>query len=101
MVHDCINLVKRYETCQLHANFIHQPPEPIHQPPEPIHPTIASLPFEAWRLDVIGSFTPKSSVMNMYIFVTNDYFSKWAEVNALKEVKKESTVYFVSTHSIC
>ena len=83
MVHDCID----------HANFIHQPPEPL-------HPTVASWPFEAWGLDVIGPLTPKYSAGHLYILVTTDYFSKWAKEIALKEVKKENVVDFIWTHII-
>ncbi|PIN07494.1 DNA-directed DNA polymerase, partial [Handroanthus impetiginosus] len=39
MVKDCLDYAKRCEACQLHANFIHQPPEPL-------HPTVASWPFD-------------------------------------------------------
>jgi len=35
MAHDYIDLAKRCDACQLHANFINQPPEPP-------HPTVAS-----------------------------------------------------------
>jgi len=93
MVHDCIEFAKRYDECQHYANFIHQPPGPLHL-------TIASWPFEAWGLDVKGPLTPKSSVGHLYILAAIDYFSKWAEVIALKEVKKENIVDFIWTHII-
>jgi len=41
MVQDCIEYAKRCDDCKFHANFIHQPPEPL-------HPTMTSWPFEAW-----------------------------------------------------
>ncbi|KAL0410876.1 UNVERIFIED_CONTAM: hypothetical protein Slati_3677300 [Sesamum latifolium] len=31
MVKTCINYAQRCQACQFHANFIHQPPEPLHQ----------------------------------------------------------------------
>jgi len=74
MVCDCIDFARRCDACQLHANFIHQPPEPL-------HPTVVSWPFWAWRLDVVGSFI--------------DYFSKWLEAIALKEVTKDNMVDFI------
>ena len=83
-----INLAKRCDACQFHANFIHHPLEAI-------HPTIASWPFEAWELDVVRRFTLKSSTSHMHILVAADYFSKWAEVVALKEAKKENIVNFI------
>ncbi|XP_071902387.1 uncharacterized protein [Coffea arabica] len=45
MVKDCIEYAQKCQTCQFHANYIHQPPEPL-------HPTVASWPFDAWGLDV-------------------------------------------------
>jgi hypothetical protein len=92
IVKDCMDYAKRCEACQLHANYIHQPPEPL-------HPTVASWPFDAWGLDVVGPL-PKSSVGHLYILAATDYFSKWAEVISLKEVKKENVVNFIRTHLI-
>ncbi|KAB2609177.1 S2-RNase [Pyrus ussuriensis x Pyrus communis] len=80
-------------TCQFHANFIHQPPEPL-------HPTVASWPFDAWGLDVVGPITPKSSAGEAYILAATDYFSKWAEAIPLREVKKETVVRFIKEHII-
>ncbi|KAL0394674.1 UNVERIFIED_CONTAM: hypothetical protein Slati_4433600 [Sesamum latifolium] len=53
MVKDCIDYAKRCQACQFHANLIHQPPEPL-------HPTVASWPFDAWGLDVVGPMTKSS-----------------------------------------
>jgi len=61
---------------------------------------MASWPFEAWGLDVVGPLTPKSSAGHVYILATIDHFSKWAKAIALKEVKKENVVDFIRTHII-
>ncbi|XP_070010343.1 uncharacterized protein [Nicotiana sylvestris] len=58
MVKGCMDHTKRCQACQFHANYIHQPPEPL-------HPTVASWPFDAWGLDVVGPL-PKSSNGQMY-----------------------------------
>ncbi|KAM2197689.1 hypothetical protein FF1_025562 [Malus domestica] len=84
---------KRWQACQFHANFIHQPPEPL-------HPTTASWPFDAWGLDVVGPTTPKSYAGKAYILAATDYFSKWAEGISLKEVKKEIVIRFIKKHII-
>ncbi|KAM1895687.1 hypothetical protein ACFX13_044403 [Malus domestica] len=68
----CLEHAKRCQACQFHANFIHQPLEPL-------HPTATSWPFDAWGLDVVGPIAPKSSAGEAYILATTDYFSKWAE----------------------
>ncbi|KAL0383120.1 UNVERIFIED_CONTAM: hypothetical protein Scaly_0599300 [Sesamum calycinum] len=54
MINDYLEYVKKCKSCQLHANFIHQPSKPL-------HPTVASWPFDASGLDVVGPITPKSS----------------------------------------
>jgi len=93
MVQDCVDCAKRREPCQFHANFIHQHSKPLHL-------TVASWPFEAWGLDVMGPITAKSSVGHSYILAATDYFSKWAEVILLRELKKENAVDFIRTHII-
>ncbi|XP_019160775.1 PREDICTED: protein NYNRIN-like [Ipomoea nil] len=93
MVNDCIDYARRCQACQYHAKFIHQPPEPL-------HPTVACWPFDAWGLDVVGPITPKSSAGHAYILAATDYFSKWAEAVALKEVKKENIADFLCVHII-
>nr|XP_009762357.1 PREDICTED: uncharacterized protein LOC104214397 [Nicotiana sylvestris] len=92
MVKDCMDHTKRCQACQFYANYIHQPLEPL-------HPTVASWPFDAWGLDVVGPL-PKSSKGQMYILAAIDYFSKWAEVVPLKEVKKETVVDFIKSYII-
>ncbi|KAI5349454.1 hypothetical protein L3X38_002341 [Prunus dulcis] len=93
MVKDCMDYVKKCQACQFHANFIHQPLEPL-------HPTITSWPFDAWGLDVVGPIAPKSSDGHSYIFAATDYFSKWAEAVPLKGVKKENVVSFIKVNII-
>ncbi|KAM3001205.1 hypothetical protein FF2_037524 [Malus domestica] len=93
MVKECLEYAKMCQACQFHANFIHQPPEPL-------HPTAASWPFDAWGLDVVGPITPKSSAGEAYILAATDYFSKWAEAIPLREVKKETVVRFIKEHII-
>ncbi|KAK4388287.1 hypothetical protein Sango_2435300 [Sesamum angolense] len=92
MVKDCMDYARRCEACQFHSNLFHQPPEPL-------HPTVASWPFDAWGLDVVGPLT-KSSGGHLYILAAKDYFSKWAEAVPLKEVKKENVADFIRTHII-
>ncbi|KAL0325007.1 UNVERIFIED_CONTAM: hypothetical protein Sradi_5070000 [Sesamum radiatum] len=92
MVKDCIDYARRCQACQFHANLIHQPPEPL-------HPTVASWPFDAWGLDIVGLLT-KSSSGHLYILAAIDYFSKWVEAVPLKEVKKENVADFIRTHII-
>ncbi|KAG9457463.1 hypothetical protein H6P81_001971 [Aristolochia fimbriata] len=93
MLRDAIELARHCTTCQLHANYIHQPPSPL-------HPTVASWPFEAWGMDIIGPINPKSSANHQYILAATDYFSKWAEAAAYKETKAATVVDFIRTQIV-
>ncbi|PIN08666.1 hypothetical protein CDL12_18752 [Handroanthus impetiginosus] len=93
MVKDCLEYAKRCKACHFHANFIHQPPEPL-------HPTITSWPFDAWGLNVVGPISPKFSCGHAYILAVTYYFSKWAKAVLFKEVKKEIVVEFIRSNMI-
>ena len=93
MVKDCIKYARWCSACQFHANFIHQPPKPL-------HPTVASWPFEARGLDVVGPLTPKFSDEHSYILAVIDYFSKWIEVTVFHEVEKETVINFIKRNII-
>jgi hypothetical protein len=88
MFDDSMKFTKKCHQCQIHANFIHQPHEPI-------HPTKMSWPFEMWGMDVVGPIHPPSSKGHRFILAATDYFSKWSEVIALKEVKAENVEDFI------
>ncbi|KAK3032703.1 hypothetical protein RJ639_036767 [Escallonia herrerae] len=51
-------------------------------------------------MDVIGPCTPPSSKGHRYILVATDYFSKWAEAIALRDVKRDTVADFIRTHII-
>ncbi|KAG9458357.1 hypothetical protein H6P81_002865 [Aristolochia fimbriata] len=93
MLRDAIELGRHCTACQLHANYIHQPPSPL-------HPTMASWPFEAWGKDIIGPINPKSSANHQYILAATNYFSKWAEAAAYKEIKAATVVDFIRTQIV-
>jgi len=54
--------------------------------------------FDVWGIDFMGTFV--SSCGNTYILVAVDYVSKWVEVMALKEVKKENVTSFIRVNII-
>ncbi|XP_049373839.1 uncharacterized protein LOC125838851 [Solanum verrucosum] len=58
MVMDYLEHAKKCQACQFHANYSHQYQEAL-------HPTVASWPFDAYGLDVVGPF-PKSSKGQIY-----------------------------------
>ncbi|TYK21493.1 uncharacterized protein E5676_scaffold305G00300 [Cucumis melo var. makuwa] len=93
MVQDSMDYANKCEACQYHANLIHQSLETL-------HPTVASWSFEAWRLDLVGPITLKSSVGHSYILAATNYFSKWTEAIPLREAKKENVTNFICIHII-
>ena len=93
MVQDAIKFAKACQVCQIHGDFIHQPPQLF-------HPSILSWPFHTWGLDVIGPFKPSSSRGHIFILATTDYFSKWAEAIPLKEVRAKQVADFIKTYLI-
>ncbi|XP_028067692.1 protein NYNRIN-like [Camellia sinensis] len=51
-------------------------------------------------MDIIGPFVPPSSAGYRYILTAMDYFSKWAEAVALKDIKSTVVSEFIRTHII-
>ena len=93
MIADVIAYAKRCKACQIHADFIHQPPERL-------HPTTASWPFEAWRMYIVGPINPPSAKEHWYIFAITSYILKWAKAIPLVEVKTIDVVNFIKHHVI-
>jgi hypothetical protein len=52
----------------------------------PLQPISVEQPFSQWGLDFIGPINPKSIKGHIYILTTTDYFTKWPEAVALKEL---------------
>jgi ribonuclease HI len=90
MVADCEEHAKKCHLCQVHGDFIHRHPNPL-------HPTVASWPFDSWGTDIVGPIDPPSSGGHRFILATTDYFSKWSEAVALKEVKATDVIKFFRT----
>ena len=93
MIADAIKYAQRRKACQIHADFIHQPPELL-------HPTVVSWPFEAWGIDLIGLISPPSAKGHRFIIAITDYFSKQAEAVSLGEVKITNVVNFIRHYVI-
>jgi len=93
MIPDAIAYAKRCHTCQIHDDFIHQAPGYL-------HPMTSFWPFEMWRMDVVGPISPPSSKGYQFILAITDYFSKWAEVIPLKEVKISDVIKFTKHYVI-
>ncbi|KAJ4746577.1 hypothetical protein LUZ62_080982 [Rhynchospora pubera] len=51
-----------------------------------------------WGTDIIGPIDPPSAKGHRYILAATDYFSKWAEAEAYKEIRAEDVVRFFKKH---
>ena len=64
------------------------------RPNEPLHSIKASKPFELVGMDCIGPLkeTPDG---NKYIITMTDYFTKWVEARAVKDIKATTITKFI------
>src|SRR4051812_38955685 len=88
MMSNTINYAKRCHTRQIHSNFKHQLMGVLAS-------TKATWLFEMWGMDVIGPLNMSLSRRHCFILAITNYFSKWAEVIPLTEVKATDVVKFV------
>jgi len=61
MIADAIKYAKRCKACQIHINFIYQPPELL-------HPIVTAWPFEAWKIEIIRPISPSQLEIIVYPF---------------------------------
>ncbi|XP_022154404.1 uncharacterized protein LOC111021681 [Momordica charantia] len=84
---DAKQFVKACDNCQRFANIIHQPPELL-------TPISAPWPFAQWGVDIIGHF-PLGKGETKFIVVAVEYFTKWAEAEALSHITKSRVTSFI------
>ena len=79
--------MKKCDQCQRFALNVHQPGG-VH------NPLSSPWPFAQWSLDIVGPF-PKAARNEMYLLVDMNYFTKWAEVEPLANIKDVDAKKFV------
>ncbi|XP_058726084.1 uncharacterized protein LOC131597401 [Vicia villosa] len=94
MLKDFIEFANGCQECQMHGGIQHVPASELHTIVKP-------WSFRGWDLDVIGEIKPASSKQQRYILVGINYFTKWIEVVALKNVDQEMVIDFIQDHVIC
>lgn len=57
----------------------------IHQPAGCLNLVSSPWPFIQWGLDILGSF-PQATGSRRFVLVVVDYFTKWAEAEALANI---------------
>ena len=63
----------------------------------PLKPIQAKEPFQQWGLDFIGVINPNSSTRHKFILTTIDYFTRWAEAEAMKEESQKIILKFIKS----
>lgn len=71
-----------------------------HLPSVKLNPLITPIPFARWGLDIIGPFLVASGGRK-FAFVAVEYFTKWAEAEAVKSITQERAVKFVFRNIVC
>ena len=87
MQNDAAEYVWKCEQCKKHAHLIHQPAGHLN--------SISNLwPFVQWGLDILGPF-PRATGNRRFVLVSIDYFTKWAEAEALANIRDVDVKKFV------
>ena len=66
----------------------------IHQPAGHLNPINSPWPFAQWGLDILDPF-PRAASNRRFILVAVDYFTKWAEAEALANIRDVDIKKFV------
>lgn len=61
----------------------------------PLEPIQVEEPFQQWGLDFIGVVNPNSSIRHKFILTIIDYFTRWVEVEAIKEANQKIILRFI------
>jgi IS30 family transposase len=56
---------------------------------------IKPWPFRGWAMDLIGKVRPTSKKKNCFVIVDTDYFTKWVEAKAYKDVTEYDVIKFI------
>ena len=87
MQKDAAEYVRKYEQCQRHAPLIHQPAGRL-------NPVSSTWPFTQWGLDILDPF-PQATGNRRFVLVAINYFTKWADAEALANIRGVDVKKFV------
>ncbi|CAI2186286.1 8379_t:CDS:2 [Funneliformis geosporum] len=82
MFEDIRKYVKNCDNCQRRGPTVRK---------EPLQPILVKAPFHRVGLDIKGPL-PVTKNGNRHIIVTMDYFTKWPEARAIKDIKVETVI---------
>ncbi|RDY05097.1 Tf2-11, partial [Mucuna pruriens] len=90
---DCMDYVKKCDTCQRFANTHLAPAERMHAIASP-------WPFNKWGIDILGPF-PLAPGQVKFLMVAIDYFTKWVEAEPMAVITTERVKRFVWKRIVC
>nr|XP_016471930.1 PREDICTED: uncharacterized protein LOC107793997 [Nicotiana tabacum] len=93
MEEEAENVVVRCDKCQRYANNMYRLVELLHL-------VISPWPFMKWGMDIVRSL-PQAKGKVQFMLVLTDYFSKWVEVGAFKQVREKEVRDFIWKNIIC
>jgi hypothetical protein len=93
MIKDAAELVRACDACQMFACISKNPPEYLHSITLP-------WPFAKWGVDIVGPM-PRDKGNRKLVVVAVDYFTKWAEAEALAAITTENVINFLWKSIVC
>ncbi|PKU60276.1 hypothetical protein MA16_Dca027859 [Dendrobium catenatum] len=90
---DALELVRKCNSCQLHANLTHLPAAETSTLQSP-------WPFAQWGIDIMGPF-PIATGQRKFIILAVDYFTKWVEAEPLAKITEANAKQFLWKNIIC
>lgn len=85
---ECIKYAHGCEPCQKHGPLPRLPAAELSSIVKP-------WPFRGWAMDLIEKVRPTSKKKNCFVIVATDYFTKWVEAKAYKDVTEYGVIKFI------
>jgi ribonuclease HI len=93
MTWDSMEFVRSCDKCQRFARVMKNPPERLTS-------VLSPWPFSKWGVDLVGPM-PCGKGKKKFLVVAVDYFTKWAEAEALATVTANNVISFLWRSVIC
>lgn len=91
MIYDCFKYYKVCQVCQKYGDLQMVPATEL-------YPNIKPWPFRGWGLDFVGEIHSSSSKGHQFGLGATDYFTKWIEIVALKNMTHKKVIKFIIEH---
>ncbi|XP_056698074.1 uncharacterized protein [Spinacia oleracea] len=82
-----LSLVKRCDKCQRFSHLIHRPAQIL-------TPITSPIPFSKWGMDLLGPYIAAPGGRSCVVVVV-DYFTKWVEAEALRNINTYDVKAFI------